>query len=147
MQSYNLQPGENVIYYSDKASHVCSQFITAELILTNMNIVVARYPNKFFKKNKNDISIINFPLIQIQINDGVARMSSNKSSRTISIHFSSGKEDFEFDSKKMMKQWATGIRQLLLSMNLINRFDEDAEDDKAMTVFSVASHIVENIDL
>jgi hypothetical protein len=32
-------------------------------------------------------------------------------------------------------------------MNLINSFDEDAEDDKAMTVFSVVSDIVENIDL
>ena len=146
MQSYNLLPGEKVIYYTDKASHFSPNFITAELILTNMNIVIARYPNKFFK-NKNDISILVFHLPHIQINEGVARISVNKSSYSITIHFSSGKEVFEFKDKKIFKQWASGIRQLLLSMNLINRFDEDTEDDKAMTAFSIARFIAENVDL
>jgi len=146
MGSHNLQPGEQVIYYTDKASHLSAEFITAELILTNMNIVVARYPNKFFK-NKNDISIQSFPLTLIDVNEGVARLSTNPSKRKITIYFSKKKQEFEFENKKMMKQWASGIKQLLLSMNLINSFDEDAEDDKAMTFFSVARHIVENIDI
>jgi len=147
MGSHTLQPGEQVIYYTDKASHLSAEFVTAELILTNMNIVVARYPNKFLRNNKNDIRIQCFPLVKIDVNEGVARLSTNPSKRKLTIYISKRKEEFEFENKKTLKQWASGIKQLLLSMNLINSFDEDAEDEKAMTFFSVARYIVENIDI
>ena len=110
MAKYNLQPNEVVVLTESNVSH--GGFLSAytdELILTNVNLVLAK---KGILGNSKGVRT--FPINQIKVWNGRAQAMAGKASNgtpVLEVFFLNGQEKFSFQSggKRKIAKWSSQI--------------------------------------
>lgn len=110
MAKYNMQPNEVVVLTESNVSH--GGFLSAytdELILTNLNLVLAK--KGILGNNKG---VLTFPIDQIKVWNGRAQAMAGKASNgsaVLEVFFLNGREKFSFQAggKRKIAKWSSQI--------------------------------------
>jgi hypothetical protein len=141
MTDFTLQPNEGVIlkseggvYLTDKKNR--SNAHTAELILTNLNLIWIKTYGMFGNKKETQY----YPLNQIKVIDGKAQVRvAEDSSTTLEIYLFSQQLTFDFSLRSDLKKFANAIYKQVTGE------DVDIAADEPTFLGSLAAGVADNI--